>query len=411
MSVGITLQEFFHDLRAQKLRAFLTVFGIIWGTVAVVVLLAFGTGFKRQTAKSMHGLGEGIVIVFPGRTTKPYQGFGIGRRIRFMEEDAYILAREIPEIETISPEYARWNATMQYGTKSIKPLVSGVIPGYATIRNIIPQPGGRFLNQPDLRYRRHVVFLGDSLKYFLFGSEDAIGKFVLLDGVPFLVIGVMQHKTQISSYNRRDEDRAFIPTSTFSAFFGHRFINNLVYKPRDPRLSPYVTRRVYEVLGKKYKFDPTDKNALWVWDTSEFDKIVTYFFLGFNLFMGLIGSLTLIVGGIGVANIMYVVVQERTREIGIKRAVGARKWHIVLQFFLETFFIIGIGAALGFSISFALIRLARLIPMEEFLGYPALSPTVVLITVAILGAIGLVAGFFPARRAANLNPIDCLRYG
>jgi putative ABC transport system permease protein len=409
MPLWIALQEFWHDLRQQKLRAFLTILGITWGTVAVVVLLAFGFGFKKQTEKNMHGLGEAITIVFPGQTTKPYQGFGIGRWIRFHMEDADLLAREIPQIHTVCPEFARWNSTVRYRDKQIKPLVSGVPPEYAEIRNIFPQPGGRFINLLDERHRRHVIFLGDSLKYLLFGNKKAVGQYVSLDGVPFLVIGVMQHKNQNSSYNRRDEDRAFIPLSTFSTFYGEKIINNLVIKPKDPRLSPHITERLYQVLGRKYRFDPTDKNALFIWDTTEFDKIALYFFLGFNLFMAIVGSLTLIVGGIGVANIMYVVVQERMREIGIRRAVGAKRLHILAQFFLEAFAIVLAGSLLGFSIAWALTRLARLIPMERYMGYPEFSPTVVLIASLILGAVAFAAGFFPARRAARLDPVQCLR--
>ncbi len=409
MTLFIALQEFWRDLKAQKLRAFLTILGIMWGTVAVVSLLAFGTGFQRQTVKNMRGIGEGIVIVFSGTTTKPYQGFGVGRSVALYEEDAALLAREIPEIETISPEYSQWQSTVSRGTKQIKPLISGVIPAYSDIRNIFPQPGGRFLNEPDSEQSRHVIFLGDSLKYFLFGSGEAVGQYVYVDGVPFLVIGVMQHKRQDSSYNRRDEDRAYIPASTFSAFFGRKRINNLVYKPRDPRYSAYISRRMYEVLGSKYKFDPSDKNALWVWDTTEFQKIALYFFLGLNLFFGIVGSLTLIVGGIGVANIMYVVVEERTREIGIKRATGARRRDILMQFFGETFFIISLGAVLGLLISVLLVSAANTFSLKDFIGVPVISPLVVLTTVSILGLVGIIAGYFPARRAANLNPIDCLR--
>ncbi|GBD92887.1 macrolide export ATP-binding/permease protein MacB [bacterium BMS3Abin05] len=405
-----TLQEFVHDLRIQKLRVFLTVFGVTWGTVAVVVLLSFGTGFKKQIAKNMHGIGEGIVIVFPGRTTKPYQGYGIGRPIRLVEKDAALLAQNIPGIQTISPEYSQWNSTLRLGTKVVNPLVSGVNPDYGGIRNIIPKRGGRFINVLDMESSRHVIFLGDSLKYLLFNKNQAVGNYVLLDGVPFQIIGIMRHKTQNSSYNRRDQDRAFIPAATFSAFYGRKRITDLVYKPANPAYSSEISKKVYAVLGKKYKFDPADKNALSIWDTTEMDKIIRNVFLGLNIFLGLIGSFTLIVGGIGVANIMYVVVQERTREIGIKRAVGAHRRDILLQFLAEAFFIIGIGAALGFLISWGLVLLMDLIPMGDFVGHPAISGTVVGVAAAVLGVIGLVAAYFPAKNAANLRPIDCLRY-
>ena len=167
---------------------------------------------------------------------------------------------------------------------------------------------------------------------------------------------------------------------------------------------------MYEVLGKKYKFDPTDKEALSIWDTTEFQKMIFYIFLGFNIFMGIIGAFTLTVGGIGVANIMYVVVQERTREIGIKRSVGAKKRHIMFQFFGETFFIIAIGAAVGILIASMILFGISLLPIDEFVGTPSVSPWVALVALSILGSVGFIAGFFPARKAANLNVVKCLHY-
>jgi len=220
----------------------------------------------------------------------------------------------------------------------------------------------------------------------------------------------MKPKEQDSSYNSRDKDRAFIAASTFSALFGHRYVNNIIITSIHPTFSPLVKDKIYEVLGKKYRFDPTDKEALSIWDTHEFQEMVWYIFLGLNIFMAIIGAFTLTVGGIGVANIMYVVVQERTKEIGIKRSVGARKRHILGQFFLETFFIIFVGAFIGTLISLSLIFVISMLPIEEFVGKPSVSWWVALAAVSVLAAIGFIAGFFPARKAANLKVIDCLRW-
>jgi putative ABC transport system permease protein len=166
---------------------------------------------------------------------------------------------------------------------------------------------------------------------------------------------------------------------------------------------------VREVLGKRYKFDPTDRDAVWIWDTSEFDKFAYYFFLAFNIFMGLIGSFTLAVGGIGVANIMYIVVQERVKEIGIRRAVGARRSNILVQFFSETMFIIGLGSSIGFVIAVLITQAMQFIPIKEFVGTPEISVQVALATMVVLAIIGFAAGIMPARRAATLNIVDCLR--
>ncbi|MEW6510027.1 MAG: ABC transporter permease [Bacteroidota bacterium] len=404
-----TLREFVHDLRAQRLRTFLTVFGIVWGTVAIVVLLAFGMGFKRQLAINMHGIGESVAIMFPGQTTKPFEGFGIGRPISFVEDDARLLASQVPGIRAISPEYSVGDAQVHLGENIMNTLVAGVYPNYADMRNIIPEPGGRFINDLDLNDRRRVALIGDEVKRLLFGEGGAVGKILFVGQVPFTVIGVMQKKTQNSSYNRRDRDRVFIPASTFASVWGVSKLRNIIYTPKDPTRSADVNNEVRAVLGKRYKFDPTDRDAVWIWDTGEFDKFIYYFFLAFNIFMGLIGSFTLGVGGIGVANIMYIVVQERIKEIGIKRAVGATRRAILAQFFMETMFIIGIGSTIGFLIALGITGALQYIPIKDFVGTPEISFEVAVATALVLAVIGLMAGLFPARRAANLNVVDCLR--
>ncbi len=403
------LSEFVRDMRAQKLRTFLTVFGIVWGTVAIVVLLAFGMGFKRQLAKNMHGIGESIAIMFPGATTKAYEGFGVGRPISLIEDDAALLASQVKEIANISPEYSSRETPLRLNENIINSLVAGIHPIYGEMRNIVPAMGGRFINDLDLQQRRRVVVLGDGVKELLFGESDAIGKLMFIGEVPFTVVGVMMKKTQNSSYNRRDKDRVFIPASTFASVFGVTHVNNIIYQPADPTKSEEVNEKVRQVLGKKYKFDPTDKDAIWIWDTTEFDKFMFYFFLAFNIFMGVIGSFTLAVGGIGVANIMYIVVQERVKEIGIKRAVGAKKSNILFQFFIETVFIILLGSSIGFTIAVGITQAMQFIPIKEYIGSPEISVEVAIATVVLLSAIGLIAGLLPAKRAANLNVVECLR--
>jgi putative ABC transport system permease protein len=407
-SLLTTLSEFVRDLRAQKLRTFLTIFGIVWGTVAIVLLLAFGMGFKRQLAINMHGIGESIAIMFPGRTTIAFAGFGIGRPIRLTEDDALLLASQIKDIAKISPEYSQ-EAQIRVGENIINTSIGGVYPIYTDMRNVIPAPGGRFINELDMADRRRVVLLGDEVKRLLFGESEAVGKLVYVGTIPFTVIGVMLKKVQNSSYNRRDQDRIFIPATTFASVYGSRYVRNIIFIPHDPRRSEEVVTQVREVLGKRYKFDPTDKDAVFIWNTAEFDKFMFYFFLAFNIFMGLIGSFTLGVGGIGVANIMYIVVQERIKEIGVKRAVGARKSTILFQFFMETFFIIALGSSIGFAIALALAQAMQYVPIKEFVGTPVISLEVAMATTFVLTVVGLAAGLFPARRAANLNVVDCLR--
>jgi len=403
------LSEFLLDLKAQKLRTFLTMFGIIWGTVAIIVLIAFGVGFKRQMSINMHGIGESIAIMYPGRTTKPFEGFGIGRPMSFIEDDTRLLASQVTGISAISPEYSNRQA-VRVGENILNALVAGVFPIYSDMRNVIPEGGGRFINALDIEQRRRVAFIGDKVKEFLFGSEDAIGKLIYIGEMPFTVIGVMQKKTQPSSYSARDQDRIYIPSTTFSSAYGVVRLSNIIYQVNDPIRSEEISDEVRQVLGRRYKFDPTDKDAVWIWDTAMFDKFIFYFFLGLNIFMGLIGSFTLGVAGVGVANIMYIVVQERTREIGIKRAVGAKRSNILVQFFMETFFIIAIASGIGFLLAYGIIEALQYVPIKEYVGTPSMSLEVVAATVFVLGIIGLTAGLMPARKAANLDVVDCLRY-
>lgn len=410
MRLGDSVRQLVADLKAQRLRTVLTVLGITWGTVAVIVLLAFSVGLEQQTRKRFHGLGDRIVILFGGRTTVAHAGFREGRSIRLREEDADLLAREIPEIVMISPEYSERATPMRRGKNAVDPNITGIRPVYGLMRNVIAERGGRFINERDLEERRRVVVLGDAVAELLFGRDEAVGEEVMVGATPFTVVGVMKPKLQNSSYNSRDKDRAFIPASTHRALFGERYVNNLVYRVRSPELTEAVERRVFETLGRRYRFDPDDEDALGAWDTSEWERLFGYLFLGFKLFFALVGSFTLSVGGIGVANIMFVVVRERTREIGIKRSVGARRRHILWSFLAEALLIVAAGATLGILVSVGLVKVASLVPMGDIVGTPTISMQVALVTVTLLGAVAVLAGLFPARRAADMDPVECLRH-
>ena len=411
--IAAAVGQFLADIRNQKLRTTLTLLGITWGTVAVVVLLAFGVGLERQTKKRFHGLGDRVVMLFGGTTTLSYQGFPEGRSIPLREADAWTLQQQIPEIERISPEYSRWNSPVRNGRQVLRPNVAGVWPDYTFMRNVIPDMGGRFINREDIDGRRRVAVLGNRARDFLFEGEgegvDVVGRQVMIGETPFTIVGVMKPKQQSSSYSSRDRDRVFIPGSTHRAMFGQTYLNNIVYQTASADASRRVETRVYEVLGRRSRFDPADDDALGVWDTTEFEKMFEYLFTGFHLFFAIVGSFTLTVGGIGVANIMYVVVRERTREIGIKRSVGARRQDILRQFFIEATTIVLIGGGLGFVLSLGLVKLVTFGDMEEFIGTPQISPAVAVVTMVLLGLVGLAAGFFPARKAAGLDPVECLR--
>ncbi|MEX2640250.1 MAG: ABC transporter permease [Balneolales bacterium] len=408
MSFFSLIADLLRNLSQQKLRTFLTIFGIMWGTATVIILLAFGFGLRDHNILQMRGMGDEIVILFQGRTTKAYQGYGVGRPIEFRENDAWLIRDQVRGIGDITPESTRY-LDIRYGDKKRSTNLTGIYPVYGHMRNIFPDKGGRWINQPDVDDRRRSVFLGNGLKDLIFGDEEAIGKQVLIGDTPFTVIGVMVPKTQNSSYNQRDEDRAFIPATTFSTMFGTDRINYIIYTPASPVISKQVQADVNDVLSRRHRYDPDDEDAVNFWDTNDFWSFMYYFFLGFNLFLGIIGSFTLAVGGIGVANIMFVVVQERMKEIGIRRSAGAKRRTILAQFFTETFLIIGMGAALGYAIGWVVVQAMQHIPIREYVGTPQFSPEVGLIVFAVLALIGFSAGLLPAWRASRLNIIDCLR--
>lgn len=409
MKSFIILKQFFHDIRRQKLRTFLTTFGIIWGTAATVILVAFGDGLYRHQSKQFLGLGERLVIMWPGRTSLPFKGLPKSRPVRFTDDDIVMLKREIPGISVASPEYAG-SAMMTYGRKTVSQSVIGVKPEWGVVRNMIPEAGGRFLDEIDYEYRKRVVFLGNNIRNDLFGEGvNPVGQYVTLHGAPFLVIGVLKEKDQNSSYRGRDSRKVFIPAGTFKAIWGHTYPENMVFQVADPERSNKVKDDVFKVLGRKYSFDPKDEQALWVWDTNENLKEWRPFFEGFKIFLGIIGVFTLIVGGIGTANIMYVVVKERTREIGVKMAMGATRVHIMSQIIVESLMITAIGGFFGFFMAKLFETAFPLLKLGEFVGDPIISGNTVLLAIAIIGSIGFIAGFFPARRAANLNPVEALR--
>jgi putative ABC transport system permease protein len=408
LSFRDALRQMWRDVRSQKLRTFLTIFGIIWGTVSVTLMLAFGKGMQRQMVVNAAGIGDGICIAWPGLTSIPFEGLGKGRKIRVNEDDVEAIRRQARGLRAISSEYSD-TMKLNYGTKTVAVDISGVAPEFGGMRNINPRVGSRFINPTDMDEQRRVLFIGWKLAEQVFGKTDPVGKTVMLKGSPFLVIGVLEEKIQQSSYSGRDNGKGFIPGTTYRALTGEKWVNNLIYQPAVMKESKGVTDGVRRVLAGRQRFDPEDKEAFSVWDTTEEFAFLGTFFLSFRLFLGIIGSFTLIVGGIGVSNIMNVVVEERTKEIGIKMALGAKTPWILRQFLMETLLITAMGGLIGFGLSLLVCAIFPKFGVTQYVGDPDVSLGVALLTATVLGLTGLVAGYFPARDAARLDPVVAMK--
>ena len=408
MAFLLQLKQLLRDLKSQKLRTFMTTFGIVWGTVAVSLLLAFGQGMHKQIYKSSAGLGENICIAWPSRTSMVFEGLGKGRRIRLDEDDMTLIESKADGLLGISGEYEQ-PSKLEYAKKTVSVDVHGVTPQWADLRSMRAKPGGRWFNPFDMDLRRRVVFLGDELAGSIFGETDPVGKTVRLSGSPFLVIGVMVTKEQDSSYSGRDKGNAFIPGTTFRTLTGQKYVDEFIFKAHESKDTERLKSQVLEIVAGRHRFDPKDKEALAIWDTTEQFKFIDAFMLGFRLFLGIIGSLTLVVGGIGVSNIMNVVVEERTREIGIKMALGARPGSILLQFLLETLLLTTVGGILGMGITYGICAAFPAFGLTDYVGSPTVSPLVASVTAGLLGVIGLLAGYFPARDAARLDPVVAMK--
>jgi putative ABC transport system permease protein len=415
--VNLTLPRFFwSEYRKRRRRASLITFALFWGTLSILLLMAFGRGMTTQARVSFSGLGETLIMVYGGQTSVTFEGLPKGRTIRLYPEDIDYLRERIPEILRIVPEsYNGWQVSAN--GKEINRTVHGTAADFALMRTQIPRLGGRFLNAEDERAGRKVAFIGWKVAADLFGAEEPVGKSIVINRVPFTVIGVLQKKIQDSMYNGPDADQVYLPFLAFRQIDNQRYLDQIHIQPRQASQSSLIESRVKALLGRKYRFDPADRYATSFWNTIENYKEGEAIFKGIEIFLGIMGALTLLIGAVGVTNLMYAAAKERTKEIGIKLAIGARRRTIVGQFLLETLFVFAKGTFWGFVLAFDIVHLVRLAPLnydsfgiEAYLLRPEFSLSTFLIYMTVLSVLCFLSGIFPALRASRANPIESLRY-
>ncbi|MBK6427219.1 MAG: ABC transporter permease [Blastocatellia bacterium] len=402
-------------LWSHKLRTALTMFGIAWGIVSITLMVAAGEGLRVGQAKVAESFGKNIMIVFSGRTSMQAGGTRAGRRTEWSANDYRVIMEQSPDIEWALPELGQGSVPVRSIHNAGTFLVTGSLPPFADVRSI-DVARGRYCNWDDENEGRRVCVIGSEVNAQLFAGRDALNETVLIGSHPYAVVGIMRKKDQDSSYDGQDVSKVFIPFASVLRDFPNTApwkpdsVDRIIVVPRSIEVSEDAKRQVRKALSQIHEFDPRDEEAAPIWDTVENAKQFQSMTDGMKNFLGAVGLTTLFLGGIGVMNVMMVAVRERTREIGVRKAVGATSRQILWQFFCETLIVVFLSGGIGMAIAYGLCGLVNMLPMPPF--FAGLLPTLEssLLSFGLLGTVALLAAMYPANRAAAVDPIVALRH-
>ena len=408
------LRDTVQTLSAHKLRTALTMFGIAWGIVSITLMVAAGEGLRVGQAKVAEQFGKDIMIVFAGRTSMQAGGTRAGRSIQWRGNDHLTVEAQSPDCAFVMPELGRGGVPIRSVYNNASLLVTGSLPPFATVRSI-PVAEGRYPSWEDEKEVRRVAFLGSDAKKQLFGGRPALGETIRVGEFPYTVVGIMKHKEQDSSYDGQDIAKVFVPFATVLRDFPNKpparpdSVDRLLAVPKSLEQHEACKWQVRQSLARLHGFDPHDKEAAGIWDTVEEAQAFRKMTDGMKYFLGAVGLATLFIGGIGVMNVMLVVVRERTREIGVRKAVGATRDSIIRQFFVETMIVVFMSGGTGLAVGYGICGLVNLLPMPAF--FAGLLPTWQSGTMAflLLGTVAVLSALYPASRAAAVDPIEALR--